>query len=164
MQSLSTLATLLLGLAFVFLAPTAKADCPHGGTNDHCGGAAPSTSNEFRFTGFTDPGTIDGAQGMIDMHALCQDDFGLNSRMCTSEEFWLSPNAEEPTADAWLHPTLVGGGVEFSGIDAAASTLTCGSWKGATAGNRGLVVTTAGKPNAPLGCNTFRPVTCCARD
>ena len=30
MRSISTLATLLLGLAVVFLAPAAKADCPHG--------------------------------------------------------------------------------------------------------------------------------------
>ncbi len=30
MRSLSTLATLLLGLAVVFWAPVAQADCPHG--------------------------------------------------------------------------------------------------------------------------------------
>ncbi len=36
MRSLSTLATLLVGLAIVFWAPTAKADCPHKDTNfDH---------------------------------------------------------------------------------------------------------------------------------
>ncbi len=110
MRSLSTLATLLLGLAVVFWAPVAKAHCPHGGDTipEHCGGdpgdPAPSTSNEFRFVGFT-AGTIAGDQGMIAMHALCQDqdDFGPDSRMCTSEEFWLSPNAKAPTADAWLH-------------------------------------------------------------
>ncbi len=84
MRSLSTLATLLLGLAVAFWAPATKAHCPHGGdaTHEHCGGGAPATSNEFRFTGFTDetfngePDTIDGGQGMIAMHALCQDDFG----------------------------------------------------------------------------------------
>ncbi len=38
MRSLSTLATLLLGLAVVFWAPTAKAHCPHP---NHCGGGEP---------------------------------------------------------------------------------------------------------------------------
>ncbi len=167
MRTLTTLATLIVGLAIVFSAPTAKADCPHNSddTHPHCGGGeppAPATSNEYRFIGFTDPGTIDGGQGMLDMHALCQDDFGPDARMCTSEEFWLSPNAEAPTADAWLHLTYVGGGADFSGIDAAASTLSCSAWTIASSGNRGLVVTTAGKSAPILGCNTPRPVTCCA--
>ena len=43
MRTLSTLATLLVGLAFVFLAPTAKADCPHGTKfiHPHCDGVEP---------------------------------------------------------------------------------------------------------------------------
>ncbi len=170
MRSLSTLATLLPGLAIVFLAPAAKADCPHNNddTHQHCVGGTPSTSNEFRFTGFTDdapvntlPNTIDGGQGMLDMHALCQDDFGPNSRMCTSEEFWQSPNAEAPAADAWLHFTYVGSGSDFSGIEVSASTLSCNAWTIMSAGNSGMVVTTAGKSATVLGCDTPRPVTCC---
>ena len=41
MRTLSTLASLLVGLAFIFWAPTAKADCPHGTKFDHphCNGA-----------------------------------------------------------------------------------------------------------------------------
>ena len=35
MRVLATLATLLLGLAVVFWAPTANADCPHKGTKFH---------------------------------------------------------------------------------------------------------------------------------
>ena len=107
--------------------------------------------------------TIAGDQGMILMHALCQDDFGLDSRMCTSEEFWLSPNAEALTADAWLHPTLEGGGkIDFSGIDHPAS-LSCNGWTSIEATNFGLVVTTAGKTRNALGCDNARsrPVTCC---
>ena len=88
MRTLAMLATLLLGLAVVFWAPATKAHCPHGGdaTHEHCGGGAPATSNEFRFIGFTDetfngePDTIVGGQGMLAMHALCQDDFGPNAR------------------------------------------------------------------------------------
>ncbi len=43
---------------------------------------SPTPSNEFRFIGFTDdassglPDTFDGDEGMLAMHALCQDDFG----------------------------------------------------------------------------------------
>jgi len=78
MRSLSTLATLLLGLAVVFWAPAAKADCPHNNddTHQHCVSGTPSTSNEFRFVGFTDEAfnglddTINGGQGMLAMHAL----------------------------------------------------------------------------------------------
>ncbi len=167
MRSLSTLATLLLGLAFVFLAPTAKADCPHGGTNDHCGGAAPSTSNEFRFIGFTHTHdafhTIAGDQGMILMHALCQDDFGLDARMCTGEEFWLSPNAEAPSADAWLHnkpfQSTAFSPTDFTGF--AHPNENCRGWTITAAGIAG-VVTTDGKPGQ-IGCSAIvRPVTCCA--
>ena len=116
MRTLATLATLLVGLAFVFWAPTAKADCPHNSstTHQHCDGGEPpppAPSNEFRFIGFTDTDdvthTIDGGQGMLAMHALCQDDFGPDARMCTDKEFWLSPNAEAPAfASSWLHPVL----------------------------------------------------------
>jgi hypothetical protein len=51
-------------------------------------GGAPTPSNEFRFIGFTDdafnglPDTIDGDEGVLAMHALCQDDFGPDARMC----------------------------------------------------------------------------------
>ena len=50
MRSISTLATLLVGLTFVYLAPTAKADCPHEGTNfDHprCGSGEPPDPGPF---------------------------------------------------------------------------------------------------------------------
>ena len=43
MRTIATLATLLLGLAVVFWAPTAKAHCPHGNSTnkDHCPGEPP---------------------------------------------------------------------------------------------------------------------------
>lgn len=56
-----------------------------------------AASGVFRFIGFTDdatnalPDTIDGGQGMLAMHALCQDDFGVNARMCTSKDFGCRP-------------------------------------------------------------------------
>ena len=78
----------------------------HGGAPPHDGGG--STSNEFRFAGYTDetnntlPDTIDGDEGFIAMHALCQDDFGLAARMCTEEELFYSPDAEAPSASAFI--------------------------------------------------------------
>ncbi len=45
MRTLATLATLLVGLAVVFWALAAKADCPHKGTefdHKHCDGVEPS--------------------------------------------------------------------------------------------------------------------------
>ena len=43
MRTLSTLATLIVGLAFVSFAPSVKADCPHNGRTDHphCDGGDP---------------------------------------------------------------------------------------------------------------------------
>ena len=67
--------------------------------------AKPPASNEFRFIGFTDdapvntlPNTIDGGQGMIAMHELCQDDFGPNSRMCTRRVLAALPGLAVPAA------------------------------------------------------------------
>ncbi len=163
MRSLSTLATLLLGLAVVFWAPAAKAHCPHGGdaTHEHCGGGEPppATSNEFRFTGFTDEetnflaDTINGGQGMLAMHELCQDDFGPNSRMCTDEEFWLSPNAVPPTTTgAWMHTGA------FTNVNSA----PCAGWTLSGLSAQGFIVNTDGKPSLTNNCSIMRPVTCCA--
>ncbi len=108
-------------------------------------------SNEFRFIGFTGdatnalPDTIDSGQGMLAMHALCRDDFGENARMCTSEEFWLSPNATA-AANSWL-------------------LKHCTSWATASSTIWGLVVKPEGKPSKGMGeahCDIARPVTCCA--
>ncbi len=43
MRTLATLAALLVGLAFVFWAPAAKADCPHNDNDahQHCVGGEP---------------------------------------------------------------------------------------------------------------------------
>jgi len=106
-------------------------------------------SNDYRFVGFS-TGTIDGIQGMIAMHAKCQEDFGASARMCTGEEFWLSPSATAPAAIAWVHS------VDFIGLSQGSSS--CNGWT--STGDNGQVVTTSGKPSA-LACNVARPVTCC---
>ena len=122
---------------------------PHGNETS-CDGAGAPGAGVYQFVGFTDDvptasDTISGGQGMLAMNALCQDDFGENARMCTSEEFWLSPKAAA-AADSWL--------LKHCTSEATASSTI---W--------GLVVTPDGKPaTAPAisGCETVRPVTCCA--
>ncbi len=123
-------------------------------------------SNEFRFVGFTDDATnaladtIDGGQGMLAMHALCQDDFGENARMCTSEEFWLSRNAEAPSTDAaWVHVPFGQSLSDFSGVP---TNDNCFGWSRTPAWGSTI------RPNGQLGvaevdiqCVTARPVTCC---
>ncbi len=125
-------------------------------------------SNEFRFIGFTDetfngePDTITGDQGMIAMHALCQDDFGPFSRTSTSEEFWLSPNAYVPTANSWLHSVGAHRGdiswTDFSGLETSTAPH-CNGWTNLD--GEGMVVTPDGKPSAnDAKCNVFRPEPC----
>ena len=124
-----------------------------------------AVSDVFRFVGFTDDtadaglDVIDGGQGMLAMHALCQDEFSLDARMCTSKEFWLSPNAEAPSfADAWLHSDRQGSSNDFTGI---VINFNCLGWS-ASGFSTGYGVTTAGKPAIGLSCAIDRPVTCCA--
>ena len=97
---------------------------------------------------------------MIAMHALCQGDFVLDARMCTDEEFWLSPNAEAPAADAWFHHRILSLGTDYTGFPTNA--LNCGGWTITTSGSA-IVVTTDGKPDI-VTCSppASRPVTCCA--
>ena len=67
----------------------------------------------FLFVGFSTV-TVNGSgddgvkptRGLGGMYAACKANpkFGPTSRMCTSKEFSLSPNATLPSADAWLQP------------------------------------------------------------
>jgi hypothetical protein len=125
----------------------------------------------YQFVGFSS-GTTDGAQGMLSMHALCQADFGETARICTSREFWLSPNAKAPTSsegDAWIHPEPHdsgggGGTTDFSGyvIDGYSKSPACNGWNDNTSSVVGLIVRdTDGIPSHADCINVFR-VTCCA--
>lgn len=111
------------------------------------------------FVGFTTT-TIDGGQGMLQMHALCQIDHGPSARMCTSKEFWLSPKAIAPTASAaWLHPTSFNDTLgDFSLADRA-----CFGWTGVTSPSAsGLIVAITGKPSF-ASCDSQLLVTCCVK-
>jgi len=112
-------------------------------------------SGLFKFVGFS-TGTINGGQGMLQMHALCQVDYGSTARMSTSKEFWLSPNATAPTtAPAWLHPS------DPTNHDFSSPNASCTGWTNGTSDQNGLVVDTAGKPGLSR-CDFQRPVACAA--
>ena len=132
-------------------------------------GSGGSTSNVFRFIGYTDdatntlPDAIDGGQGLLAMHALCQDDFGPEARTCTSREFWLSPNAEAHQDDliyTWLHPDRVTNNLDFSGVVTASDSSSCSAWTRPEDNIRALSVN-QGKSRL-AACDILRPVTCCA--
>ncbi len=84
-------------------------------------------------------------------------------RLVNIKEFFLSPNAEAPTADAWIHNTITtvtaDGDLDFTGF--ASAVINCGGWT-VTAGI-GSLVTVDGKSGRTVNpdCNTLRPVTCC---
>ncbi len=168
MRSISTLATLLVGLAVVFWAPAAKADCPHNNddTHQHCGGgggAAPS--NEFRFIGYSINNTVTGDSGYVGLTQACGAEFpGSVVRVCTTEEFIKSPGIVFPAADAWIVPVHVETGgtgvpIDYSGLTVAAQFLSCTQWTSASV--TGLVVDVGGGIGR-VSCNDPRPVTCCA--
>ena len=109
MRTTAALAALFLGLASVFWAPAAKADCPHNDddTHKHCVGGTPTANTgPYQFAGYSS-NTTPGDDGLQTIYETCQFDFGPGSRMCTLDEFFLSPNAETPTFPgdaAWVHP------------------------------------------------------------
>jgi hypothetical protein len=161
------LRALAMGLLVLAAAPRIALACHQGiphGNQASCDGTGSTGSVAVQFIGYTDDvmnalaDTIDGGQGMLAMHALCQDDFGADARMCLDWEFWLSPNAEAPaTEDAWLHGTSGVGPLDFIG---RGTGQACVGWTDVT--NQGITVTPTGLPNRFATCNGLRPVTCCA--
>ena len=149
MRSISTLAILLLGLAVVFWAPAAKADCPHNDddTHQHCGGGA-STSNEFRFVGFSTTPIMPAPNvGFPGMHEVCQDDFAdPGARMCTKTEYVLSPTAVLPSSESWIRDP---------------ARVNCSDWS--QTGGSGLVARPDGTfATITSNCAESKLVTCCA--
>jgi len=132
--------------------------------------AAPKTpipSTIYRFAGFSNPVLpVLGGIGFIGMHATCQFDFGPDARMCTSAEFWLSPNAAAAIPDAWLHPVDGGAGpgrvgtAAFVGRIDVGSGESCRAWSSSLFDDRGFTVGVDGH-FAGVRCNVPSPVTCC---
>ena len=118
------------------------------------------------FVGYSED-TVTGGEGIIGLNLPCAE-FGA-ARVCTTKEFMLSINTDEPAASAWILSEIVGvsGGApdvqpqctDFSGDSRDCDQATCNSWAG---GLLGLVVTDAGGGIETRQCNLPNPVTCCA--
>ena len=119
--------------------------------------AAPST---FRFVGFS-TGLVDGSAGFFGMAAVCQADFGPNSRLATTKEIVESTN--QPAligARACVQPVYVVATdtlpIDFSGYP---NPPNCNTW--ATTGAGGIVVLSTGG-FAVNSCGATLPVACSA--
>ena len=131
-----------LVLLSVAVASTALAKPPAGDP--------PPPSHIYRFAGFS-TGTENGGAGIPAMHATCQVDFGDSARMCTLEEYFLSPNAELTDQNAW---------VQENAADFWWRGNNCSSWS-----RHDLTGSTIGQgiQKMPImsSCGSPRPITCC---
>ena len=119
----------------------------------------PPPSGVFEFVGFSS-GEVLGNAGLVAMHAACQADFGPDSRMCTVEEYWLTPSAAgSGVTPAWVHPG------SSSGFHGGSALPACNGWISTSSGVRGAVVDETFGPVSisELACDVARPVTCCVR-
>ena len=131
-----------LALLSVVVASTALAKPPAGDP--------PPTSHIYRFAGFS-TGTENGGAGIPAMHATCQVDFGDSARMCTLEEYFLSPNAEQTDPPAWVQP---GDSFSFNVND-----NTCAFWGGSAP--NGMTIGQGGTGVNLAQCTSALRVTCC---
>ena len=96
MRALSAAASLLVGLAYVLLAPTAQADCPHNNKTDHphCnGGTPPPPANQsFYFEMIGGDEVTLGTSGPLTVLARC--DFNSSTTNNTVEIFVVSSEAD----------------------------------------------------------------------
>jgi hypothetical protein len=137
-------------------------------------------SNAFGFIGYSSRTTDGHAVGYDTMYEWCQRDFGLNARMCTTEEFFKSPNIVPPPATpgdpvAWVQPTILS--VFYTGEQASSyfyaepwagavplGNRDCAFWTSNYEGDYGLAI--RGTQIDVLGvygtrCSTEAHVTCC---
>jgi hypothetical protein len=74
---------------------------------------------EYQFAGYTEATTSGNAGGVFGMHALCQQEFGPEARMCTTKEWWESSNngppPMEPPKSAWVHSTVITSNITSTG-------------------------------------------------
>ncbi len=135
---------------------------------------SPSADAPYRFVGYSSSAPadlVDGGAGLPTFYARCQDPvtgFGPDARMCTTEEFFRSPNIEVPTPviNAWIRPIFVGyasanglTALDVSGRVGNPLSLTCSAWTDDA--GVGLVVADNGGFRT-LTCGVARQVTCCA--
>jgi hypothetical protein len=144
-----------------------------------------NVSTEYQLAGYSTGSTSGNAGGVGGMHALCQADFGEHARMCTTKEWWTSPNAGPPPLNArtWISPSPVGtfaipyanymngdpilsGWTDWTGykrsqfLTVISSPPTCFQWTRDAASREGSVITEQGVIEFD-NCPVTNPVTCC---
>ena len=144
-----------------------------------------NVSTEYQLAGYSTGTTNGSAGGVGGMHALCQSDFGEQARMCTTKEWWTSPNAGPPPQGArtWVSPSPVGthaipdadymsgdallsGWTDWTGyqltqrLTSIARPPTCLQWTQSAGSLNGSVVTEQGAIEFD-GCFETNRVTCC---
>ena len=113
-------------------------------------------SGVFEFVGYSST-PRNGVDGIRAMYGACQDDFGLDARVCTQTEFFQSPNVEIPSSSAWLGSSTI-----------PTSGGTCNYWGTSVPllGTGQVVVDFEASGKIRLlaeVCASELPVTCCAR-
>ena len=116
------------------------------------------TGGVFEFVGFTTIETRDGNDGIVAMHEACQIEFGPDTRMCTTEEYFRSPNAEGTATPAWIQGTSYSSTQDWTGVS---DLNNCFFWSAAS-GSSVWSVGANGHLVLSL-CSGARPITCCAR-
>jgi hypothetical protein len=116
--------------------------------------AAREQAVELRLVGFTakrSPGTV----GLFQLHALCNGEFGVKSRMCTLSEVQRTVSIPDLSMDtAWVNTE------SYAPADAAGRFSDCGGWS--DSGGVGAVVDDLGRFYRTSSCSESHAVACCA--
>lgn len=140
----------------------------------------PVEQRSYRYAGHSTTFTLPA--GINHMHATCQTDFGNEARMCTTREFYETPEISSITLAAapWIEPVIssmisngsvmhyvvVGGRVLADGLPLPDITgVNCNGWADPNGGHRGTVINHDPPSDAYFiswsVCNVSRPVACC---
>ena len=135
-----------------------------------------TVSSVYQFAGYSND-TVNPTGGIAEMHSVCQGTYGASARMCTTKEFWTSPDLYFET-EAWIQPTIVGYTlvresthpdqnpvlwiVDFIGAQMDITDANCAQWTSREGGlSYGLGVSADNKSIWPTYCYRLLQVTCC---
>ena len=117
--------------------------------------------------------------GLIGMNRTCHFKYGSEARMCTTKEFFQTPNPQLLTIKSWIHPSVgeprndpVTGllyYMDYSGRqlrpEPGTVSVTCNGWLDGTTGRHGATVTsdeaTSKAYASASSCNERITVACC---
>lgn len=131
-----------------------------------------TVSTDYQFVGYS-VAKVGPSSGIVLMHRICQESYGLAARMCTTKEFWTSPQMHFPAEKgaAWIQPSIVGYAlvngrtwvVDFSGAQIDMEDTTCGQWTEHWSATPWRGTALSGYSNVVItsGCGSELEVTCC---